>query len=245
MGKLRVLDLFSGIGGFSLGLERTGGFETVAFCEIAEYPRRVLGKHWPLTPVYRDVKAIPALEVDLICGGFPCQPFSTAAHGVHVAEDLWPYMRASIDKSRPAYVIAENVAEKPIRKAETDLKDLGYGTTAIRVSASDGGAGHQRNRWWLCAYPDGSGELHGTIHAKARMLSKLCEGVWSGENLTRALRVPHGVPNRVDRLRALGNAVVPQVVEMIGSAILEAERNRITTAGLAYLHPSVKETSDD
>src|SRR6476659_6022774 len=78
--KLRVLDLFSGIGGFSLGLERAGGFETVAFCEIEAYPRRVLAKHWPRVPIYDDVRTLTAdtlsrdgIAVDVICGGFPCQ----------------------------------------------------------------------------------------------------------------------------------------------------------------------------
>jgi DNA (cytosine-5)-methyltransferase 1 len=83
MKKLRVLDLFSGIGGFSLGLERTGGFETVALCEIEEYPRRVLQKHWPKVPIYHDVRELTAdtlrrdgIAVDVICGGFPCQDLS-------------------------------------------------------------------------------------------------------------------------------------------------------------------------
>lgn len=85
MKKLRVLDLFSGIGGFSLGLERAGGFETVAFCEIEEYPRKVLEKHWPGVPIYEDVRTLTAstlardgIAVDVICGGFPCQDISFA-----------------------------------------------------------------------------------------------------------------------------------------------------------------------
>ena len=76
MRKLRVLDLFSGIGGFSLGLERTGGFETVAFCEIEEFPRKVLAKHWPGAPIFEDVCKLKGEDVgaiDVICGGFPCQ----------------------------------------------------------------------------------------------------------------------------------------------------------------------------
>lgn len=90
--KLRVLDLFSGIGGFSLGLERTGGFETVAFCEIEEFPRKVLAKHWPDVPCYRDVReltgarlAADGIGVDVICGGFPCQDISFAGKGAGLA----------------------------------------------------------------------------------------------------------------------------------------------------------------
>jgi DNA (cytosine-5)-methyltransferase 1 len=217
---MRVLDLFSGIGGFSLGLERTKGFETVAFCEVGEFQRQVLQKHWPDVRVYPDIKTLPPLEADVICGGFPCQPFSTASHGVRVAEDLWPYMLASIDAVRPKYIIAENVAEKPIRKAETDMKDLGYATTAIRIGAHDAGADHKRNRWWLCAYPNQNGKLHSAIHAEASVLPQLCEGLWSSQNFAAALRVSDGVSDRVDRVRALGNAVLPQIPEMFGRAIL-------------------------
>lgn len=81
MRKLRVLDLFSGIGGFSLGLERTGGFETVAFCEIDPFCRRVLAKHWPAVPCFEDVTKLRGEDVgpvDVICGGFPCQDISSA-----------------------------------------------------------------------------------------------------------------------------------------------------------------------
>src|SRR3954468_25090950 len=85
--KLKVLDLFSGIGGFSLGLERSGGFETVAFCEIEPFPRRVLAKHWPKVPIYEDVReltgarlAADGIAVDVITGGFPCQDISVAGH---------------------------------------------------------------------------------------------------------------------------------------------------------------------
>src|SRR3546814_2327615 len=88
--KLKVLDLFSGIGGFSLGLERTGGFETVAFCEIEEFPRRVLKKHWPEVPCYHDVRELTAdrlaadgiADIDVIAGGFPCQDISIAGRGL-------------------------------------------------------------------------------------------------------------------------------------------------------------------
>lgn len=92
--KLRVLDLFSGIGGFSLGLERTGGFETVAFCEIEDYPRKVLAKHWPGVPIYDDVRTLTAERlardgigrIDVITGGFPCQDISVAGKQAGIGE---------------------------------------------------------------------------------------------------------------------------------------------------------------
>src|SRR5687768_7418415 len=122
-GKLRVLDLFSGIGGFSLGLERTGGFETVAFCEIDEYPRRILARHWPHVPCYRDVRELTArqlaadgISVDVICGGFPCTQISNAAaaHGMQLGLEgeesgLWYEYARIIGELRPRYAVVENV----------------------------------------------------------------------------------------------------------------------------------------
>ncbi|MEO9739477.1 MAG: DNA cytosine methyltransferase [Marinomonas sp.] len=121
MTKLRVLDLFSGIGGFSLGLERTGGFETVAFCEIEEFPRRVLAKHWPEVPCYHDVTKLTGdilerdgIAVDVITGGFPCQDISTAGNQAGIGEGtrsgLWSEIVRLIGELSPRYVIVENVA---------------------------------------------------------------------------------------------------------------------------------------
>ncbi len=113
--KLRVLDLFSGIGGFSLGLERTGGFETVAFCEIESFPRKVLRKHWPEVPIHDEIRTITKRDfgpIDVVCGGFPCQPFSHAGKRDGTSDDryLWPEMLATIRHFKPTWVIAENVA---------------------------------------------------------------------------------------------------------------------------------------
>lgn len=104
--KLRVLDLFSGIGGFSLGLERTGGFETVAFCEIDPYCRKVLKKHWPNVPCFEDVTKLKGEDidgpVDVITGGFPCQPFSHAGkrRGAEDDRHLWPEVDRLLDEFR-------------------------------------------------------------------------------------------------------------------------------------------------
>lgn len=229
--KLRVLDLFSGIGGFSLGLERTGGFETVAFCEIEPFCRKVLNKHWPKVPIYDDVRTLTAgrlaadgIGIDVICGGFPCQPFSTASAGRRVAIDLWPEYSRLIEDVRPAYVIAENVQELPIKRFGSHANKCGYGKTIKRIGAHDGGADHQRNRWWGIAHPNDKGKFHSAINAEMEMLPQLCRGVWGWENYARAVRVSNGLPNRMDRLKALGNAVVPQIPELIGNAILASLR---------------------
>ena len=227
--KLKVLDLFSGIGGFSLGLERTGGFETVAFCEIEEFPRKVLAKHWPEVPCYEDVTKLTGnilerdgISIDVITGGFPCQAFSTAAHGMNNAPDLWPEMRRIIDEVRPKYIIAENVSQRAVRRTGEWLGSVGFGHHEVCISANDCGADHQRNRWWCIAYPDESRELSRSINAEAPKLREICEGVWIAENYSRAVRVLNGVPSGLDAVGSLGNAVIPQIPEMIGHAILDS-----------------------
>ena len=223
---MNVLDLFSGIGGFSLGLERAG-MRTVAFCEIEPYPRAVLRKHWPAVPIFEDIRELPAEDfagVDVVSGGFPCQAFSTASHGRRIAEDLWPGMQRVISIIRPTFVIAENVNESAIKWAANDSEKLGYRTVVRRIGAHDCGADHKRNRWWLCAYPHNQSELPRLIDAEVAQLSAVCRGLWGPANYARATRVSDGVPNRTHRIKALGNAVVPQVVEMIGRAIMEADK---------------------
>ena len=130
---MNVLDLFSGIGGFSLGLERAG-MRTVAFCEIDPWCRAVLRKHWPDIPCHHDIRKMPVVGADLACGGFPCQPFSTASRGRRVAEDLWPEMLRVIGLCKPSYVIAENVQEQAIAYAAECLERLGYGAYYRRLS---------------------------------------------------------------------------------------------------------------
>ena len=220
---MKVLDLFSGIGGFSLGLERAG-METVAFCEYDEPCRKVLRKHWPDVPIWGDIHSVDLIDnVDVICGGFPCQPFSSAARGRHSAIDLWPEMSRVVQNVLPQYVIAENVTERAIDAAKSDLERAGYAVWKRRIDASFAGADHQRKRWWLCAYSNCESELHRTLNAEVARLPELCQGVWSGANYARALRIPDGASNRMDRLKQLGNTVIPQIPETIGRAILEIE----------------------
>jgi len=218
---VRVLDLFSGIGGFSLGLERAG-MRTVAFCENHPFARRVLLKHWPEIPIYDDVRNLSpdGIAVDVICGGFPCQPFSNASHGRRVAVDLWPDMLRVIKEFEPRIVIAENVQEAAIANAARDLKGLGYKTDHRCISGANAGADHQRNRWWLVAHPYDESKFRSALDAEVAELQALCRSVWGSANYARAIRVSDGVPNRMDRLGRLGNAVIPMIPNAIGRAIM-------------------------
>jgi DNA (cytosine-5)-methyltransferase 1 len=264
MKKLRVLDLFSGIGGFSLGLERTGGFETVAFCEIEPFPRKVLAKHWPDVPCFEDVRKLTRDDidgpVDLICGGFPCQDISTAGkkQGIDgVRSSLWREIARLVGEIRPRWVFVENSAALVNRGLGTVLGDLaarGYDAEWQCIPASELGAPHRRDRIWIVGYPNESGKSCGSIDAKTpvnapfsgsndadaksrqqqvgRVMARIGrfaervsrDGIWEAENSPLGMGVDDGFPRRLDRLRALGNAVVPQIPEMIGYAILEAER---------------------
>jgi len=160
---MNVLDLFSGIGGFSLGLERAG-FTTVAFCEIDPYCRRVLAKHWPEVPIYDDVRTVSAdrlradgIAVDVICGGFPCQDISVAGKGAGLAGErsgLWREYARIIGELRPRFVIVENVAALLYRGLDDvlgDLAALGYDTEWHCIPASAVGAPHRRDRVWIVA----------------------------------------------------------------------------------------------
>lgn len=169
---LRLLDLFSGIGGFSLGLERTGGFRTVAFCEIEPFPRRVLAKHWPEVPIYGDIRSLNAaqladdgISVDAICGGFPCQNVSIAAtvHGGDTALDgeqsgLWFEYARLIGELRPKVVFIENVdrlAGDGLDRVLRSLASLGYDAQWDVVPGWLVGAPQARKRLWIVAYPAG------------------------------------------------------------------------------------------
>lgn len=165
-GKLKVLDLFSGIrlGGFSLGLERTGGFETVAFCEIDPFCQKVLKKHWPNVPIYNDVRDLDYDgPVDVITGGYPCQPFSVAGKRKGQDDDrhLWPAMFELVKKHKPAWVIGENVAghiSMGLDDVLFDLENEGYGARAFVIPACAVDAPHRRDRVWIVANSQSAGK---------------------------------------------------------------------------------------
>jgi len=240
---MNVLDLFSGIGGFSLGLERAG-MRTVAFCEIDPFCRRVLAKHWPSIPCYADVRSLTGPELhasgifpDVICGGFPCQDVSVA--GAQLGLDgersgLWSEIARLVSELRPRFVIVENVSNLlglGFGRVVGDLAKIGYDAEWDCIPASYVGAWHRRDRIWLVAYPDKDSRREGISQEPILRQSDLsiesprvAEG-WPGRsNLPspRLCRTSDGIPNRVDRIGSLGNSVVPQIPELIGRAIVRA-----------------------
>ena len=240
---LRVLDLFSGIGGFSLGLERTGGFETVAFCEIEDFPRKVLAKHWPDVKVYDDVRGLSAETLrhdgnlpDCIVGGFPCQDISLAGSGKGLGGErsgLWTEFSRLIGEIRPRFVIVENVAallSRGLGDVLGDLAALGYDAEWHCIPASYVGARQLRDRIWIVAYPQ-----RNSVQRWASFASPWCEEsrekqlaglvqpcAWPTVSGARDRGTGHGVPDGIHRNKALGNAVVPQIPELIGRAILQS-----------------------
>lgn len=353
-----VLDLFAGIGGFSLGLERAG-MRTVGFCEINPYCRAVLAKHWPAVPCFEDIRSLDATglaglgRIDLICGGFPCQPWSIAGKrkGQNDERDLWPEMFRVIEQVRPAWIIGENVTGLiglALDAVLADLESVGYSARPFVIPAAAVGAPHRRSRLWIIATNTDSnarrrvksqrradrrntdasgngaernvgamadtdsdaiwnneqrearrrnniqdgGQAESGDDGQARIVSNanggrceverqqkptgvestsgnhadgLCEirelddasedgpdssgarlQISERTTVSRARRrqarrttaqcnwwstepgvgrVAYGIPNRVDRLRALGNALVPQIAEIIGRAILQSSRD--------------------
>ena len=287
--KLQHLDLFSGIGGFSLGLEATGGFETKAFCDIEKYPRQVLQKHWPHVKQYEDIKELNYERlkadgidsIDIITGGYPCQPFSVAGRkkGEEDPRHLWPEYFRLVKELRPTWVIGENVSGHIKLGLDTVIEDLESEDYAVRpfsISASSIGANHQRERIWILAHSRRSqwprAEQRGENENETRKENAnqferssstsevdvantdderlqrqwqsrnqftprfnssresseegqgtVGQGWWESE--PNMGRVAHGIPKRVDRLKSLGNSLIPQIPYYIGKTILEVMAN--------------------
>ena len=253
MQKLQVLDLFSGIGGFSLGLERTGGFETAAFCEIEDFPRQVLARHWPEVPCYEDVRTLTAArlaangiaKIDVITGGFPCQDVSTAGRQAGIGEGtrsgLWSEIVRLVREIRPKFVIVENVAnllrgpvEQPGRwfgRILGDMAECGYDAEWENIPAAAVGAPHRRERIWIVAYPNEkplAGQILGGNLSKSNeweflQTHDLLDVERWLEQIPDSYRVSEsdGFSDFMAALGACGNAVVPQIPELIGWGILE------------------------
>jgi DNA (cytosine-5)-methyltransferase 1 len=236
---VRVLDLFAGIGGFSLGLERAG-MEIAGQVEIDPYCQKILAKHWPDVKRMNDVTEVKGNEfgsIDVLCGGFPCQPFSVAGKQRGKDDDryLWPEMFRIIEACRPTWVIGENVAgliSMGLEQVLSDLEGEGYITQTFRIPACAVDAPHRRDRLWVVAYSD-SERLQGSEQKKIQRKQAL-QGSKDGGIFTQFGKLPsihtprlcrtlHGIPNGVDRIKALGNAIVPQIPEIIGRAILQIQ----------------------
>lgn len=240
---LTVGSLFAGIGGIELGLERTGGFKTVWQVEKDEYARRVLAKHWPDVRRHDDVCTFPPAGewgCDLICGGFPCKQTSVAAaiqgrrEGLAGPDSgLWFEMLRVVRLLRPRWVVVENVGGARTWKStiQGGLEDAGYRVPhrPIEVSAEGVGAPHKRRRLFWIADVDGKGleiTRQGGPSAAGGVSRRGAAGDFWVSAIAGDWGMADGVPHRVDRLRCLGNAVVPQVAEWIGRRILTAIQQR-------------------
>lgn len=244
---LKMLDLFSGIGGFSLAASWTNKIETKAFCEIDPFCQQVLRKHWPNLPIFDDVKTLTRsslnCSIDIISGGFPCQDISVAnkvQKGLEGQKSgLWfEYLRL-IKEFSPKYVVIENVSNlrnKGLNVVLQNLSEVGYDAEWHCIPASHVGAPHQRDRIWILAYPQSvfcnGGKIYNEkFNEMSSVFSKF------GNNYSERFKYRNGwvfsesaicrkndgVPKQVDRLRALGNAIVPQVVYPIFKIITEME----------------------
>ena len=235
---MKVLDLFSGIGGFSLGLERAG-METVAFCEIDPFCQKVLKKHWPNVPIYNDVRTLDYDgPVDVITGGFPCQPYSLAGKrkGQEDDRDLWPAMFNLIKKYRPSWIIGENTfgfVRLGLDRCLVDLESIQYTARVFDIFSCATDLPTLERHIWIIATPN-------EIGSKGRRIQKIQDisdiprqfsGSYTRErnrwNLpsSRVCGVGQRIPNRMDRIGAIGNAVDPNVPEIFGHAIMKASQN--------------------
>ncbi len=259
-----------------MGLERAG-METVAFCEIEPYPRKVLAKHWPNIPIYDDVRTLTKERldsdgigsIDVICGGYPCQPFSVAGKREGAEDDrhLWPEYFRLIREINPSWIIAENVyghVTMGLDVALSDLESIGYTWETFVIPACAVGAPHRRDRVWIVAHSEQPGRLDSTQSNEEGQRQSGAHtdealSLWPASDTGRPggkgffqesfqgfpafswckdvrgikdyfgrsdipepllRRISDGIPGGVDRLKGLGNAVVPQIPEIIGRAIM-------------------------
>ena len=248
------LDLFSGVGGFSLAAQ-WAGFETIAFCEKNEFCRKILFKNWPDIIIYDDIKTMNfTASVNLITGGFPCQPFSVAGKrkGKKDERYLWPEMYRIIRESKPNWVIAENptgIVGMELDNILDDLENENYETQSFIIPACAANAPHRRDRLWIIANrlrercnKRGNNWQDGSISKNIQWNMAALQQEWAQfkpkswevnqarkwfEFNARVSRVNDGIPNRLHRIKSLGNAIVPQCVYPIIKtiAMIEGERH--------------------
>jgi DNA (cytosine-5)-methyltransferase 1 len=230
---MTVGSLFAGIGGFDLAASRVWGWDCVKWqVEIDPWARQVLAKHWPEVPRFPDVREVMGAQlepVDILCGGFPCQDISAAGRGVGIEGErsgLWRELARLAGEIRPRYLVVENVAKllgRGMGRVLGDLATLGFDAEWHCIPAAAVGAPHIRDRVWIVAYPHGAG-LQGLHEAFGRVdlqsATRTLRRHWGAEPAVD--RVANGIPRRVDRLRGLGNAIVPQVAETLFRLIDQA-----------------------
>ena len=204
--KLKVLDLFSGIGGFALGLDSTGIFETVKFVEKDKYCQKVLQKNFPNIPIEEDIKNVEGKEgdADVVVGGFPCQPMSVAGKRKGTDDDryLWPEMFRLIKQIKPQFVIGENVQGiiniqngMVLRQVQDDLESEGFEVQCFLIPASGIGAWHQRYRVWIVGHSEHNGLLASKIE---RRNTETATGTQEGTNTTGKPERASGSRNNED-----------------------------------------------
>lgn len=253
---LKLLDTFAGIGGFSFAAERlVGGFETTQFVEWDPFCQRVLNQHWPAVPIHGDIQTFhgKAGQFDVITGGFPCQDISAAGkqEGIKVGtrSGMFYELVRLICEIRPKYVVLENVSaicsakpdiESNLSIVLGELSKIGYDAEWDCIRASSLGAPHHRNRWWLVAYPNSTGVQGLRGECELREAGSEITAYWRSSGGTppagweqkrceaepSLLGVDDGLPNWVDRVKALGNSVVPQVAAIPLERVMQLNESR-------------------
>jgi len=280
----RHVDLCSGIGGFALGFEWAGLSKPVLFCDIEEWPRKILAKHWPDVPIAEDVKELAndpdrnVPDCDIITAGYPCQPFSFAGERRGAEDDrhIWPDIFSIVQRKRPAWCVFENVYGHISMGLDEVLSDLERESYAVRpfiVPACATDAPHRRDRVWIIARNVGDTRCRSSKEGRNTEEGQTCirsepasvnkrsgkdvadsdsAGLQGRENARDISqsgaqrneqpprrgerrngqnwlpepavgRVANGIPRRVDRIKGLGNAIVPQVAQRIGETIKQIE----------------------
>ena len=261
MNTLKLLDLFSGIGGFSLGFEKTGGFETVAFCEKDKFCQSVLKKNWKNIRIYDEIRNLKGIQADVVTGGFPCQPFSVAGKRKGRDDDryLWDETLRVIADTKPKWFVGENVEGitnisegKVLQQIQKDLETENFQVQCLIIPASGIGAWHQRKRVWIIANSSSNEYRNSTTRqsgeeqvrrfsfkkeeqathdlrsktSRRNGIFKKTESWWKTQS--ELCGVPHGISYELDkdrsnRIKALGNSIVPEIAYEIAKAILVAE----------------------
>jgi DNA (cytosine-5)-methyltransferase 1 len=249
--NMRSIELFAGIGGIALAA-KWAGIETVAFCEREPFCQKVLNKHWSDIPIFDDVRTLTKVEldkhnikeIDLISGGFPCQPYSIAGkkQGSEDERALWDEMFRIIKEIKPRWVVCENVDNftrmDDFEKANSNMESIGYQVESFIIPASAIGAPHKRNRVFMVGYSNGESEFQTdqtvSTFGSGRKTWESVAGKFRGKvsrtyweaNKPPICGVDDGTARELDksRLIALGNAVVPQQIYPVFKTIMEIER---------------------